>query len=333
MILQSGVLALGAWLVINGQATGGIIIASSILVSRALAPAEIAIAHWKGFVAARQAWTRLGELLRRLPPEDAPPDPARPEAQPDRRGDRHRAARLPASRDLGRHPRAQSRRRSRHHRCQRLRKSTLVRALVGVWAPARGSVRIDGAALDQWAPAMLGRHIGYLPQEAELFAGTIAENIARLDAAADPVAVVAAARAAGVNDLILRLPEGYETRIGAGGSGLSAGQRQRIGLARALYGNPFLVVLDEPNANLDAEGEEALTRAMLGVRARGGIVVAVAHRPSALAAVDLVLVMAKGRAQAFGPRRRCWDRPSARSPSRRSPVRNCARPSSPPPPA
>ena len=303
MILQSGVLALGAWLVINGQATGGIIIASSILVSRALAPAEIAIAHWKGFVAARQGWSRLGELLRRLPAEGAPltlPDPKTSLTV-------EQVAIVPPG-------------------CQRLvvsdvtlglkagqglgiigpsasGKSTLVRALVGVWTPARGCVRIDGATLDQWSPATLGRHIGYLPQEAELFAGTIAENIARLDAAPDPVCVVAAARAAGVNDLILRLPEGYETRIGAGGAGLSAGQRQRIGLARALYGNPFLVVLDEPNANLDEAGEQALTQAMLGVRARGGIVVVVAHRPSALAAVDLVLVMAEGRAEAFGPKK------------------------------
>ncbi len=181
-------------------------------------------------------------------------------------------------------------------------KSSLVRALVGVWPPGRGKVRLDGAALDQWSSADLGRHLGYLPQEAELFAGTIADNIGRFEPEPDPAAVIAAAEAAGAHELILRLPEGYDTRIGEGGAGLSAGQRQRIGLARALYGNPFLVVLDEPNANLDNEGEAALTEAILGVRRRGGICVVVAHRPSALAAVDLVLMMAEGRAQAFGPK-------------------------------
>ncbi len=177
-----------------------------------------------------------------------------------------------------------------------------MRALVGVWPAAVGCVRLDAAALDQWTCRALGPHLGYLPQEAELFAGTIAENIARFTDDAAPEAVVAAAQAAGAHELILRLPEGYDTRLGEAGAGLSAGQRQRIGLARALYGDPFLVVLDEPNANLDAEGEHALTRAILGIRSRGGVCVVVAHRPSALAAVDLVLMMSDGRAQAFGPK-------------------------------
>ena len=173
---------------------------------------------------------------------------------------------------------------------------------IGMWAPARGKVRLDGAALEQWAPEAIGRHIGYLPQNVELFDGTVAENIARFAPDRDAAAVVAAAKAAGVHELILHLPEGYETRIGEGGMSLSAGQRQRIALARALYGDPFLVVLDEPNSNLDIEGDEALSQAILGVRARGGIVVAIAHRPSALAGVDHVLVMSEGRVQAFGPR-------------------------------
>jgi ABC-type protease/lipase transport system fused ATPase/permease subunit len=173
---------------------------------------------------------------------------------------------------------------------------------VGVWTPARGKVRLDGAALEQWDPEALGRHIGYLPQDVELFAGTVAQNIARFEPEAQAEAIIAAAQAAGVHDLILRLPDGYETQIGEGGLSLSAGQRQRIALARALYGEPFLVVLDEPNSNLDAEGEHALTQAMLGVRARGGVVVVVAHRPSALASVDWVLMMAEGRVQAFGPK-------------------------------
>jgi ABC-type protease/lipase transport system fused ATPase/permease subunit len=174
--------------------------------------------------------------------------------------------------------------------------------MVGVWPSSRGHVRIDGAALSQWTPSALGRHVGYLPQDVELFEGTVAENIARFESDAPAVAIIAAAKAAGVHDLIVGLPAGYETPLGERGTALSAGQQQRVALARALYGEPFLVVLDEPNSNLDAEGEEALTQAILGVRARGGIVVIVAHRPSALAAVDHVLVMVKGERQAFGPK-------------------------------
>ncbi|ACA17721.1 type I secretion system ATPase [Methylobacterium sp. 4-46] len=300
--LQSGVLALGAWLVVNNLATGGIIIASSILVSRALAPVELGIANWKGFVQARQAWQRLGTAFERIPavrephglpaPQQAlsvesvsvaPPGTPRVVVQDV-------SLALEAGHGLGViGPSASG-------------KSSLVRAIVGVWSPLRGKVRLDGAALDQWTSAALGRHIGFLPQEVELFAGTIAENIARFEPQAAPEHVIAAARAAGVHELILRLPEGYDTPIGEGGAGLSAGQRQRVGLARALYRDPFLVVLDEPNANLDTEGENALTQAILGVRRRGGICVVVAHRPSALAAVDMVLMMTDGRAQAFGPK-------------------------------
>jgi ABC-type protease/lipase transport system, ATPase and permease components len=163
-------------------------------------------------------------------------------------------------------------------------------------------VRLDGAALDQWDVDELGRHVGYLPQSVELFDGTVAENIARFDPEAKSDDIVRAAKIAGVHELIIRLPDGYETRMGEGGSALSAGQRQRVALARALYGDPFLVVLDEPNSNLDSEGEAALTRAIGAVRARGGIVVVVAHRPSALEAVDQVLVMAGGKMQTIGPR-------------------------------
>jgi ATP-binding cassette subfamily C protein len=181
-------------------------------------------------------------------------------------------------------------------------KSSLVRAIVGVWQPARGFVRFDGAVIDHWTPAARGGSIGYLPQSIELIEGTIAENIARFDPDAPAEQVVAAAKAAGVHELIVSFPTGYETLVGEQGTALSAGQQQRIALARALYGDPFLVVLDEPNSNLDAEGEEALTKAILGVRARGGIVVVVAHRPSALAAVDQVLVMAGGAQKAFGPK-------------------------------
>uniref|UniRef100_UPI003013DC9B type I secretion system permease/ATPase n=1 Tax=Methylobacterium nigriterrae TaxID=3127512 RepID=UPI003013DC9B len=302
MALQSGVLALGAFLVINNQASAGIIIASSILVSRALAPAELAIANWKGFVQARQSWARLSELLARIPAAGQPhtlPAPRQalsvegvsiaPPGTP-RLVVQDLSFALQAGQGLGIiGPSASG-------------KSSLVRALVGVWPALRGKVRLDGAALDQWSSEDLGVHLGFLPQEVELFAGTIAENISRFEPGAAPELVIAAAKAAGVHELILRLSEGYDTRIGEGGAGLSAGQRQRVGLARALYRDPFLVILDEPNANLDNEGENALTQAILGVRRRGGICVVVAHRPSALAAVDLVLMMAEGRAQAFGPK-------------------------------
>jgi ATP-binding cassette, subfamily C, bacterial PrsD len=166
----------------------------------------------------------------------------------------------------------------------------------------RGAIRLDGAALDQWPVTLLGKHIGYLPQDVELLAGTVAQNIARLEQVPDAGKVIAAAKAAGVHDLILRLPEGYETDIGESGGSLSAGQRQRVALARALYDDPFLVVLDEPNSNLDSEGEDALTQAIMSVRARGGIAIVIAHRPSAIAGVDLLMVMAGGRAQLFGPK-------------------------------
>lgn len=302
MVLQSAVLGVAAYLVIIGEATAGMMIASSILVSRALAPVELAIAHWKGFIAARHSWAQLGRLLEGMPLGETPMELPRPKATVSVEG--ISAAPPEANRIVV------------HDVTFALKagsalgvigpsgsgKSSLARAVVGVWEPLRGRVRLDGAALDQWDREALGRHIGYLPQSVELFAGTVAQNIARFEPDANPEAVIAAAKAAAVHDLILRLPNGYDTPIGDHGGSLSAGQRQRVALARALYGDPFLVVLDEPNSNLDAEGEGALTQAILGVRARGGVVVVIAHRPSALAGVDLVLMMAEGRAQAFGPR-------------------------------
>jgi ATP-binding cassette subfamily C protein len=302
MMLQSGVLAMGAYLVIQGEASAGIIIASSILTGRALAPVDLSIANWKNFVGARQSWRRLEQLLTNFPPQPkklqlpaptqavtvealmvAPPGAQKPSVQ-------EVAFTLRAGNALGViGPSASG-------------KSSMARALVGVWRPVRGAVRLDGASLDQWSAGSLGKHIGYLPQGVELIEGTVAENIARFEPDAPAEAIVTAAKAAGVHDMIVGFPGGYETPIGEQGTNLSAGQQQRVALARALYGNPFLVVLDEPNSNLDAEGEEALTKAILGVRARGGIVIVIAHRPSALAAVDLVLVMARGTQQAFGPK-------------------------------
>ncbi|QND68644.1 type I secretion system permease/ATPase [Mesorhizobium loti] len=302
MMLQSGILAIGAWLVIHQEATGGIMIASSIMMGRALAPIELAIAHWKGFVNARQAWARLTQLLALLPETatsvdlPAPTSTLKVEAigvtPPGERRVVVQDASFALEKGAGLGivgPSASG-------------KSSLVRAIAGIWLPMRGTVRLDGATLDQWSPEELGSHIGYLPQDVQLFDGTIAENIARFEPQAASDKILAAARAAGVHDLVVHLPEGYETRIGEAGSALSAGQRQRVALARALYGDPFLVILDEPNSNLDAEGEAALTEAIQGVRARGGIAVVVAHRPSALASLDQVLVMANGRVQAFGPK-------------------------------
>ncbi len=302
MMLQSAVLGVGAWLVINQQATAGIIIAGSILSARALAPVDLAIAHWKGFVAARQSWHRLNRLLGMIPAASVPTllEPPRGRlavealsvAPP---GEQKAVVQdisftLEAGHGVGVIGPSGS------------GKSSLVRALVGVWQPLRGKVRLDGAALDQWSPEVLGRHVGYLPQDVELFSGTIAQNIARFEDNANAEDIIAAARQARVHDLIIGMRDGYDTQVGEQGSVLSAGQAQRIALARALYGNPFLVVLDEPNSNLDSDGDAALNAAILSVRARGGVVVVVAHRPVGIESVDQVLVLRDGRAQAFGPK-------------------------------
>jgi PrtD family type I secretion system ABC transporter len=300
--LQSGVLGLGAYLVIQQQATAGIIIASSIIVARALAPVELAIANWRGFVAARHSWRRLSDLLVGTDQGAVPMSLPAPKtnlvvenviASPpgvQRLVVQDVSFTLKAGQGLGViGPSASG-------------KSSLARLIVGVWQPARGKVRLDGAAIDQWSPVELGPHIGYLPQDVELFAGTVAQNIARFEPDAPSDAVIAASQAAGVHDMIVRLPEGYDTQIGESGAVLSAGQRQRIALARALYRDPFLIVLDEPNSNLDSDGDKALTQAILGARARGAIVIVVAHRPSALAGIDQVLAMMNGRPHALGPR-------------------------------
>jgi PrtD family type I secretion system ABC transporter len=302
LMLQSGVLGLGAYLVLHQEATAGIIIASSILVARALAPVELAVANWRGFVGARQSWRRLNELLVAFPASEPPLPLPKPKASLSVEGIslappgvqktvvHDMSFRLVSGQALGIiGPSASG-------------KSSLARAIVGAWRPFRGKVRLDGAALEQWSSEMLGRHIGYLPQDVELFDGTVAQNISRFEDDADPAMIISAAEAAGVHELILRLPDGYETQIGEGGAALSGGQRQLVALARALYGEPFLVVLDEPNSNLDAEGEKALTAAIRGVRARRGIVIIIAHRPSAIIAIDQVLVMADGRKQMLGPK-------------------------------
>ncbi|MGX1743778.1 type I secretion system permease/ATPase [Bosea sp. NPDC055353] len=302
MLLQSIVLGVGAYLVVQQEATAGVIVASSILTSRALAPVDLAIGNWKGFVRARQGWGRLTEMFEAQPSATvalslpAPTELITVEAASvsPPGGQRLTASNvsfvLRAGQGLGVIGQSAS------------GKSSLARMLVGVWQPLTGTVRMDGSSLRHWRPEELGHHVGYLPQEVELFSGTVAANIARFRSDATAERIIEAAKASGVHELIQRLPEGYQTQIGERGTALSAGQRQRIALARALYGNPFLVVLDEPNSNLDAEGEQALTDAIFQVRRRGGVVVVIAHRPSALTAVDQVLVMADGRVQAFGPK-------------------------------
>ena len=321
MMLQSAVLAVGAILVIRQEASGGIMIASSILLSRALAPVELAISQWKGFVAARDSWSRLVRLADLMSVDRREVALPKPEkalkvenlhlAAPGSKNSivRNISIELQAGDSVGViGPSASG-------------KSTLARGLVGLWPPVAGAVRLDGAALSQWDPHALGKHIGYLPQDVALFSGSIAENIARFDPDATSDKIIAAAKAAGVYDMILQFPKGFETKIGEQGSALSGGQRQRIALARALYGEPFLIILDEPNSNLDADGELALSRAILSVKARGGIVVVVAHRPSALAAVDKVLVLTNGQMQAFGPKDEVLRRTTQPGPPGPQPVR------------
>lgn len=300
MLLQSGLLGLGAYLTIKGELSAGAIIACSVASGRALAPVDLAIGNWKPFVAARMAYHRLCETVVALAAADEPMQ--LPAPQRSLQVDKVTIA-IPGSGQvvlsdiafeltpgqalgvIG--PSAGG-------------KTTLVRALTGFWPVLRGSVRLDGAELTQWREDEIGQHIGYLPQDVSLMDATIEENICRFEPAPDYNKVIEAARAAGVHDMIVKMPEGYRTQLGPNGTALSAGQRQRIALARALYGNPFIVIMDEPNSNLDGEGESALTEAIEGIKKRGGIAIVIAHRPSALVAVDLVAIVQNGRMVAFG---------------------------------
>jgi PrtD family type I secretion system ABC transporter len=308
-MLQSGMLGIGAYLVVADRASGGIMIASSIMMGRALAPVEVALASWKQLVAARQGLTRLRDICRVTAKPAAPPvalprpcrelsveniSVAAPGA--DEPIVSNVSFSLKAGMGLALLGASAS------------GKTSLSKALVGIWPAKQGVVRLDGAAIDQWCNEDLGRHIGYLPQDTSLLEGTIAENICRFDEEATSDAILKAARIAGVHDIILRLPQGYATRIGQGGMSLSAGQRQRVGLARAVFGDPFLVVLDEPNANLDADGENALGRAIQTLRSSGSVVIVISHRPSALGALNMAMVLYEGRAIAFGPREEIFAR-------------------------
>lgn len=315
VFLQSLILTVGALLVIDDKASGGVILASSVLSGRALAPVDSAIANWRGLVAASTGWERIVQLInafQKAPPRSielgapsaelsirdlwvAPPGVQRMTVQ----GAALSLTPGQALAIIG--PSAAG-------------KTSLMKAMLGIWRPQRGEVRLDGATLDQWAAESLGRHIGYVPQTVELVDGTIGENIARFDPDATSDGVIAAARAAGMHETILAMPDGYDTRLTGGGLELSAGQRQRVGLARALYGEPFLVALDEANSNLDSAGDAALAKAVEDVRKRGGIVVMITHRPATLGPISHVAVMAGGRIIDLGERDEVMKRLSTANP-------------------
>lgn len=300
-VIQSLILGLGAYLAIDRQISPGAMIAGSMLLGRALAPLDLLIGSWKGFVTARDAYARLEQLLKAAPVPNEPmplPSPTGavqmenvavvpPGASKPIIAGVNLA--IPAGSQVGIiGPSAAG-------------KSTLIRAMLGLYAPAAGSVRIDGADIRQWNRTALGQHIGYLPQDVELLDGTVSDNIARFGEI-DPEQVVHASKLAGIHEMILRLPKGYDTLIQGEGNLLSAGQRQRLGLARAVYGYPRIIVLDEPNSNLDQEGEAALGSALRGLREVGCTVVMVTHRPAILREVDLVAFMRAGQLAAYGPR-------------------------------
>ncbi|THV20561.1 type I secretion system permease/ATPase [Peteryoungia ipomoeae] len=327
MMLQSATLGLGAYLTIQGEMSAGAIIASSIVTGRALAPVDQAIAQWKGVISARRSWSRIKDTLAVLDRPSTQFDLPAPSEALVVEGMTTVAPttgtvllsdvsfKLTAGQALALiGPSGGG-------------KTTLARSLLGIWPMLRGSVRVDGADLKQWPTRFFTENVGYLPQEVALLDGTVADNIARFDPDANAKMIFRAARAAGIHELIVRLPNGYQTQIGPGGQSLSAGQRQRLALARALYGDPFLLVLDEPNSNLDSEGEEALMKAIVKVRERGGIVVIVAHRPSVLQAVDMVGVVQGGKLSSFGPKEDIIKVPAntpLRKPARHSPTLSVA---------
>ncbi|WP_424938883.1 type I secretion system permease/ATPase [Aliiroseovarius sp. S253] len=300
--LQSAMLGLGAYLALQGEISPGAMIAGSILLGRALAPVDAAVNQWQTVQRARSGWQALAELLAETPPEKERTTLPRPDAKLHienltviPRG-ANRAVLRQVSFDMkpgealgiiG--PSGAG-------------KSTLARVLTGVVTPDGGTVRLGGASLDNYSPEALGRYIGYLPQRVQMFEGTIAENISGLDLKPDAAAVVAAAQMAGAHDLILSLPDGYDTRLAPGGATLSGGQMQRVGLARAIYGDPVILVLDEPNSNLDNEGTQALNTAIRAVKARGGAVMIMAHRPAAIKECEMLLIIDDGVARGFGPR-------------------------------
>ncbi|MBW8726637.1 MAG: type I secretion system permease/ATPase [Inquilinus limosus] len=301
IFVQSFVMGVGAYLLLHGELTSGGMIAGSMLLSRALAPVEQAISSWRQFISARQSYESIEKILTALPKRKdgltLPPPSGK--VQIDKLVFVAPGSKAPIIKRVSFEiangevlgmvgPSASG-------------KSTLCRLLCGIYPPTDGAVRLDGADLGQWSPETLGPHLGYLPQVVDIFPGTVAENIARMGKV-DSDQVVAAAELAGVHDMIVRLPQGYDTPIGDGGVPLSGGQRQRVGLARAVFGQPKLVVLDEPNSNLDADGEAALMGTIAGLKAKGTTVIIVAHRPQILADADRLLVMRDGEIALLGPR-------------------------------
>ncbi|MEM9349986.1 MAG: type I secretion system permease/ATPase [Pseudomonadota bacterium] len=302
LFLQSAMLGVGAYLVLQNELTPGAMIAGSILLGRALAPIEQLIGNWPLVQRAREGWKKLAVLLSEIPAEEPRTELPRPRASLEAQqvtiippGETQAALRIlsfkiepgQACGVIG---------------ASGAGKSTLARAITGVWRPAGGKIRLDGASLDNYDPDVLGQLIGYLPQRVQLFEGTISDNIARLNANPDPKKVVEAAKKAAAHEMILQLPDGYDTRVSAIGGRLSGGQIQRIGLARAMFGDPVLLVLDEPNSNLDNVGSEALNKAIREKKAEGGSVMIMAHRPAAIQECDVLLMLENGQRRAFGPK-------------------------------
>ena len=302
LFLQSAMLGLGAYLVLQGQLTPGAMIAGSILLGRALQPIEMIVGQWAGFQKAREGWTNLSVLLGAIKVDDPRTDLPKPRAAISAKdvtvippGEQTASLRLisfdvapgTAVGVIG---------------TSGSGKSTLARALTGVWRPAGGKIRLDGASLEQYDPDVLGQHIGYLPQRVQLFDGTIKENIARMSMQPDDAAVVRAAKKAAAHEMILKLPDGYDTRVTAVGGRLSGGQIQRVGLARAMYGDPVVLVLDEPNSNLDNDGSVALNNAIKTAKSEGAVVFIMAHRPAAIQECDTLLVIENGTKRVYGPK-------------------------------
>ena len=302
LFLQSAMLGLGAYLVLQNELTPGAMIAGSILLGRALAPIEMSIGQWPLVQRAFKGWDSLAALLGQVQPESPRTPLPKPRALLEIQqvsvvppGERQAALKnvtftVQPGQAVG------------VIGASGAGKSTLARALTGTWRTAGGKIRLDGAALEQYAPEVLGQHVGYLPQRVQLFDGTISENIAKLSQTPDAEQVVIAAKKADAHDMILKLPNGYDTRVSSSGGRLSGGQMQRIGLARAMYGDPVVLVLDEPNSNLDNEGSEAVNTAIRGMKAAGKAILIMAHRPAAIKECDMLLMLEHGALRAYGPK-------------------------------
>ncbi len=296
--MQVFIYGVGAWLTLKGEATAGCMIASSIIMGKALAPVQMGISSWKSMIEARGAWSRLDTLLTDIDKRETMELPP-PQGNLQAEHVSFAVGIVPILRDI--HFSLNAGESLGLIGPSGAGKSTLCRLLLGLWRPQHGTVRLDGADIYTWDPQALGPWLGYLSQDVELFSGSVAENIARLGSI-DSEKVITAARRAGVHEMILNFPLGYDTPVGEGGAVLSGGQRQRIGLARALYGDPRLVILDEPNANLDEEGEAALVRAFAALKSDGVTVIVVSHKPTLLAGMDKILMLKNGQTALFGPR-------------------------------